>query len=333
MRPFLRIVLLLLSLATLLPSGSAAAAEKGLVMGLVYTETPEILLKSWTPLFEDMSRYLGAPVKGAVAEDYAGIIWYLATGKAQLAWVGNKAAIEAVDRADSEVLAQSVTLTGPGYYSHLIVPRASPLRDVEDVLRSAGTLSFGNGDPNSTSGYVVPGYYIFAARGLEPGKLFKRVTHGSHEENFHDVASGKTDVATSNSSALARYEQRFPDEFERIRIIWTSPMIPSDPIVVHKDLDPALKAKIRAFLLQYGKPGKGKSEEQAAREVQRLAARKWTGFRPSDDAQLIPIRKLELYKERLGIERNATLPESTRQERIRAIEAKIERLGPYPPAP
>ena len=333
MQALLRPIWLLLLLVTLFQAGSAVAAEKGLVMGLVYTESPDTLLKSWVPLFEDMSEYLGIPVKGIVAEDYAGIIWYLATGKAQLAWVGNKAAIEAVARADSEVLVQSVTLLGPGYHSHLIVRRDSSLHSVEDVLKHAGTLSFGNGDPNSTSGYVVPGYYIFATRGLEPDKLFRRVTHGSHEENFHAVAAGQVDVSTNNSSSLARYKQCFPEEFERIRIIWTSPMIPADPIVVRRDLDPVLKDRIRAFLLQYGKPAEGKTSEQLQREEDMLAARKWTGFRQSDDTQLIPIRKLELYKERLGIERNDNLPEAVRQSRIEAIETKLKRLDSPPPAP
>ena len=333
MQALLRPIWLLLLLITLSQAGSAVAAEKGLVMGLVYTESPGTLLKSWAPVLEDMSEYLGVPVEGVVADDYAGIIWYLATGKTQLAWVGNKAAIEAVDRADSEVLVQAVTAMGPGYYSHLIVHKDSPLRNVEDVLKHAGTLSFGNGDPNSTSGYVVPGYYIFATRGLEPDKLFKRVTHGSHEENFHNVAAGKINVATNNSSSLARHRQNFPQEFERIRIIWTSPMIPADPIVVRRDLDPALKDRIKTFLLQYGKPTEGKPRERQQRETDTLAARKWTGFRQSDDLQLIPIRKLELYKERLGIEHNGNLPEEVRQSRIKAIEAKIESLGFPPTAP
>jgi phosphonate transport system substrate-binding protein len=333
MQPLLRIVTLLLLLAALLPAGPAGAAGKGLVMGLVYTETPETLLESWTPLLNDMAEYLGMPVRGAVAEDYAGIIWYLATGKAQLAWVGNKAAIEAVDRAGAEVLVQAVTPLGPGYYSHLIVHEDSPLRDVEDVLENAGTLSFGNGDPNSTSGFVVPGYYIFARRGLEPGDLFKRVTHGTHEENFHNVARGTVSIATSNSSDLARYRRLFPEEYEQIRIIWTSPIIPADPIVARKDLDPALKEKIRTFLLQYGKPARGKTGQQAELEATRLATWKWTGFRQSDDTQLIPIRKLELYRERIGLEHNDNLPPGARRSRIKAIDAEIERLGSPTPAP
>ena len=69
--------------------------------------------------------------------------------KVQMAWYGNKSAIEAVDRANGEVFASVIDKDGnPGYWSLLIVNKDSDLKTLDDVLRGA-SLSYGAGDPNS----------------------------------------------------------------------------------------------------------------------------------------------------------------------------------------
>ena len=68
-----------------------------------------------------------------------------------------------VDRANGEVFAQTTAPDGSkGYYSCLIVNRKSPLQNLDDMFAQASRLRFSNGDPNSTSGFLVPGYYVFA---------------------------------------------------------------------------------------------------------------------------------------------------------------------------
>ncbi|WP_272701157.1 phosphate/phosphite/phosphonate ABC transporter substrate-binding protein [Desulfovibrio sp. Fe33] len=302
------------------------APASPLVMGLASTDSRESLLKDWQPILDDLSTALNRQVEAMILDDYAGVIWYMATGRAQIAWLGNKAAIEAVDRAGAEVLVQTRNKYGPGYRAHLITRREAPWTCEEDVLAHSAEIEFGIGDPNSTSGYTVPSYYLFAAEGIDPNKAFKRLVHHNHEENFLAVASGELDVATSNSQALSRFKTRFPARYQRIKIIWTSPLIPSDPILVRSDLDPALKADIRAFFLGYAKPGPGKSEADVRRETANLAARSWTGFQGSDNSQLEPVRKLEFYKRRLQLERDESLSETEKLDRLQKIDAAITGL-------
>src|SRR3546814_18497227 len=91
------------------------------------------------------------------APDYAGIIQGMRFDKVDVAWYGNKSAMEAVDRAGGEIFAQTVAANGnPGYWSLLIAHKDSPINSVEDMLKNAKTLTFGNGDPHSTSGFLVP---------------------------------------------------------------------------------------------------------------------------------------------------------------------------------
>ena len=69
------------------------------------------------------------------------------------------------------------------------------------MLASAKTLNFGNGDPNSTSGYLVPGYYVFGKHNVDPKQIFKRTLNANHESNLMAVANGQLDVATFNSNS------------------------------------------------------------------------------------------------------------------------------------
>lgn len=319
-------IILLLLTALFLPV-SAAANQNGIVVGLVAADSEKITAERWQPLLNGLSKKIGMPVKGVFLGDYAGIIWYLASGKAQVAWVGNKAAIEAVDRANCEIVARIVnTQSGTGYYSHLIADSKSPLNNEQDVLNNAGKLIFGNGDPNSTSGFVVPGYYLFASRKLDPGMIFKRVINNNHEGNFHAVVSGQVDVATSNSMAIVRYKTHFPEKSKQVKVIWTSPLIPTDPIVIRKELPPKIRMQITDFFVQYGKEAEGKNPDQVASEREILAFRDWAGFAQSDNSQLTPIRKLELFKKRIRIQRDDTIPVQDKILKLELIDKQLKQL-------
>jgi len=197
---------------------------------------------------------------------------------------------------------------------------------VDDVFAKASELTFGDGDLNSTSGHVIPGYYLFTARGLDPRDIFKRVLQNNHENNFLGVAEGRIDVATSNSVDLERFLASHPNRSRSVKIIWTSPPIPSDPIVWRSDLPAALKAKIRKFLLDYGRPSPGKSPPRLAGEAAILATMARSGFRESDNRQLIPIRIIELHRQRSHLLANDAIDPDERLRRLEDLDAQIQAL-------
>ena len=128
----------------------------------------------WEPFLEDMSKAVGVKVNGFYATDYAGIIEAQRFNKVQIAWYGNKSAIDAVDRASGEVFAQFVDLDGtPGYYSYIITHKDSGITSLDQVLKNGKDYSFGIGDPQSTSGTLVPTYYVFTMNNLDPKTHFK----------------------------------------------------------------------------------------------------------------------------------------------------------------
>jgi len=124
--------------------GMTGAMAQDIHFGIISTEATQNLKADWQPLLDDMARQTGFKIKAFFAPDYAGIIEGMRFNKVQVAWLGNKSAMEAVDRANAEVFAQMVSADGTqGYYSHLIVHKDSPLASLDDVLKNGKSLSFG----------------------------------------------------------------------------------------------------------------------------------------------------------------------------------------------
>jgi phosphonate transport system substrate-binding protein len=325
-------LLFVVLLSALILPAPTALAEEPLVFGLIATASPKTVLDQWSPLLDDMARALGNPVRPVIFEDYAGVVWAMAAGHVHMAGLGNKSAIEAVDRAGGEVAFQAVGTDGRAAYHSLILARAgSGLATVEDMFARASELSYGDGDINSTSGHVVPDYYLFSRRGLEPRAIFRRVTQNNHEDNFLAVADGRLDVATGNTVNLARSTALYPEAAAKVAVIWTSPPIPGDPLVWRADLDPARKAALRAFFAGYGRPAPGKPAEKLQQEQAVLAGMKRGGFQPSDNGQLREVRRIELHQRRDRVLSDLGLPQEERLRRLEDIDEAMRALGDQTP--
>ncbi|QNK74454.1 phosphonate ABC transporter substrate-binding protein [Variovorax sp. PAMC28562] len=293
------------------------ALAQDINFGFISTEASANLKQDWQPLIDDMSRQTGLKVTAFFASDYAGIIEGMRFNKVQIGWFGNKSAMEAVDRASGEVFAQMVNADGTqGYYSHLIVNRDSPINNVDDMLKNGKNLSFGNGDPNSTSGFLVPGYYVFAKNHVDAKSLFKVTRSANHEANALAVANKQVDIATNNSENLEKIKERFPEKFKDIKIVWTSPLIALDPLVMRKDMPEATKAKIRNFFYNYAKTDA--REKEIVMKISKLS-----GFKESNDQQLLPIRQLDLFAQRNKVEADTVLSEGDKKTRLADIDKKL----------
>ncbi|MBD5771333.1 phosphonate ABC transporter substrate-binding protein [Marinomonas colpomeniae] len=310
--------------ATLLSVPFTAQAEdmKSLNFGIISTESSQNLKTVWVPFLDDMSKKLGMEVKPFFASDYAGIIQAMRFDKVDIAWLGNKSALEAVDRSGGEIFAQTVDVTGnPGYWSLLLVNKNNTkINSIDDMLKYSKELTFGNGDPNSTSGFLVPSYYVFAKNAVDPKKIFKRMTNAGHESNFLAVASGQVDVATNNTENVARIKVTHPDKYDKVKIIWKSPLIPSDPIVWRKNLPESVKGKVYNFMMSYGKTND-------THELAVLEELQWAPFKASSDDQLLPIRQLVLFKERITLSNDSKMSSKEKAEKIQTIDDQLAVLN------
>ncbi|CAM8646315.1 PhnD ABC-type phosphate/phosphonate transport system, periplasmic component [Burkholderiales bacterium] len=293
------------------------AIAKEISFGIISTDSAAAQRDRWEPFFRDMEKKTGLTVKSFYASDYAGVIEAMRFNKVQVAWYGNKAAMEAVDRANGEIFAQLMYADGTyGYHALLITHKDSPYKSLDDVFANGKNINFGIGDPNSTSGFLVPTYYVFSQRKVDPREVFKTVRNGSHGANIQAVLAKQLDVATNNTEDYGRLEATKPDQASQIRVIWKSPLIPSDPFVWRKDLDSASKEKIRNFVLNYAKTDP--AEKLILKNIYNYG-----GFRASTNAQLNPIRQLELFKDRRKIESDSAMSVAEKTVKLAEIDKAL----------
>ena len=303
-----------------------AADLTELNFGIVSTDGASVLKAQWTPFLEDMQKAVGIKVNGFYPSDYAGVIEAMRFDKVQVAWYGNASAIQAVDRAEGEVFTQKTYANGSkGYYSLLIVNKDSPYHTLAELLKAQpGTLNFGNGDPNSTSGFLVPSYYAWAKNNVNIRTFFKNTVTSNHETNLLAVANKQVDVATNNTEDLEKFAKAQPMKAALIREIWKSPIIPADPIVWRRDLSPALKERIKTFFLTYGTERPGADVAHERKVLADLGG--WGNFVPSSNAQLLPVRQVAAFKDRLALESDTAMPAAEKAKKLQDIDARLKSL-------
>jgi phosphonate transport system substrate-binding protein len=291
--------------------------------GILTIEPEADLIPKWEPFLADLSAAVGLPVKPFFAHQYSSLVESMRSGVIQIAWLGGKTYIEAVTLADAQAFALTVSDTGEkGYYAHLLTHGDRPwLKQVKDgeeplayLLKDGQDITFAFNDINSTSGYLVPMYYLFAKNQIDPLKHFKNVAFlGSHEETVLAVAEQRFDVVTNNSEALERFKDKFADKAKAVQIIWTSPLIPADPIAYTGTLPEDLKEKTRNFFYGY--------KNQAV-----LNTLDWSGFEPATDKDWDPIRELEIGKQMLEIEDNKLIGEEEKKNILLGLQERLDAL-------
>ena len=307
-----------LALATLALAAVPVHAVSVLKFGVIPTESSVNLRTDYEPLRAALERRLGIDVEMFFAPDYTSVIEAMRFNQVHLAWYGNNAAIDAVDRANAEVFAQTVDMdSNAGYWSQIVVHRDSPLATLDDLLARRRELTLSMGDAQSTSGTLVPAYYAFARNGVNPTRDFKAVRSASHEANLMAVATKQIDAATANNESIFRLERARPEMAARLKVIWTSPLIASDPLLYRRDLPPELKTKIATFFHAYG----ATDEERAS-----IAPLKWSGFKPATNDQLLPYRLLRILREKEVLELDGRTPAAVKAEKLKELSAQQAEL-------
>ncbi len=304
-------------------AGTAPAQAQGLKelnFGIISTESSSNLKTIWEPFLADMQKQTGMKINAFFAPDYAGVIEGMRFNKVQIAWYGNASAMQAVDRADGEVFVQTTSKDGaPGYWSLLLVHKDSPINSLEDIVKAPGKYTFGNGDPNSTSGFLVPSYYAWGQNNIDVRKHFTRVVAANHETNALAVANKQVDIATNNTENLERLQKTMPEKAKEVKAIWKSPLIASDPIVWRKDLPEETKKAVKTFFMTYG--------TKDEREKKVLADLQWGPFKESSNKQLLPIRQLGLFRDKIKLEGDANMAADEKAKKLAEIDAKLAELN------
>jgi len=206
-------------------------------------------------LAEDL---LGVPVKLFTPADYDGVIQGLLGGSIDMAWLGASAYAKAY-LTDPEAVEPIMVKTNMdksyGYYSIGFARADSGITSLEDMQDKV----FAFGDPNSTSGYLIPSIEIPQEVGasMESGDYFGEVKFvGGHEQTIVAVANGDVDAGVTwadgmgawedgyNSGALRKASDAGLVDMNQMVEIWKSKPIPEGPIVLRSELPERVKVDI-----------------------------------------------------------------------------------------
>jgi phosphonate transport system substrate-binding protein len=308
--------------------GAQEKPKNEITFSILSTEKSQNMEIYWTPILADMEKSTGLKVKPFFSSSYSALIEAMRFKQTDLGWFSNQSGLEAVRRSNGEVFARTFDPSGTdGYTSVIIVPIDSPIKTLDDLLKCDKTLNFGMGDKKSTSGTLAPMTEVFIPRGVKPENCFKTVLTANHQSNLFAVANKRLDAATNNSTAIRLNQDRNEGQADKVRVIWESPVLPEDPIVWRKDLDPAVKEKVRQFFLTYGQ---GDTPE-AAKQRENMKKLSIGGFKPADATHLLFVRKMEAM-EQLGLAKEAgdqaKIAEATKS--IQGIEAEQAKAAQAP---
>jgi phosphonate transport system substrate-binding protein len=241
-------------------SGAAHAdwrtAHKELRFGVIPVETQTQTTKGFDEVIKYAAQRFKVPVKLFTATEFIGINNALVARQIEFGWTSPSAYVGSwLECQCVEPIVAALDKDGNlGYNSVLIVRADSPYKRVEDLKGKTVART----EPNSNSGYLVP-MVEFAQIGKPLESYFKSPVSGGHTQSVLGVLKGTYDAAFTWTTKDDGYGQlrtmmdKGMLKREDIRIVWSSGLVPSPPVIVHKDLPADLKAEITRFFTELHK--------------------------------------------------------------------------------
>jgi len=226
-------------------ASTPALAQKVLRISAIPDEAPTELQRKFKPLGEYLSKETGMKVEFTPVTDYAAVVEALATKKIDMAWLGGFTYVQTKIRTSGTANPIIQRVEDEKFTSVFIVPADSSLKSLSEI--KGKTIAFGS--PSSTSGHLMPRYFLMQA-GINPDKDFKNIAFsGAHDATVAFVASGKADVGALNASVWVKLNEAKNPNALKSKVLSTTPPYFDYNWTVRGDLDPVTVKKItEAFL-------------------------------------------------------------------------------------
>src|SRR5512141_1029667 len=273
-----RLVLPLAALSLLLsalPSHAAAAADRPVLrVSAIPDEAPTELQRKFKPLGEYLSKQLGMEVKFTPVTDYAATVEGLAGGHLDLVWYGGFTFVQARRRTGNAIpLVQREE--DAQFHSKFITRAGSGIRSLAEL--KGKTLAFGS--ESSTSGHLMPRYFL-AQAGIAPDRdLARYAFSGAHDATAKWVESGKVDAGALNESVWNKLVEEKKVDTSKVVVFYTTPDFYDYNWTVRGDLDPKIVQRLKAAFLALDP---AKPEQKAILDLQRT--RRFVETRPENYA-------------------------------------------------
>ncbi len=241
-----------------------ALAQAVLKVSAIPDEAPTELQRKFKPLGDYLEKETGMKVEFTPVTDYAAVVESLATRKLDLVWLGGFTFVQTKIRTNGTAIPIVQRAEDEKFISRYIVPADSTAKTLADLKGK----SFAFGSPSSTSGHLMPRYFLLQA-GINPDKDFKNVAFsGAHDATVAFVAGGKAEAGVLNASVWDKLVETNNPNAMKVKVLATTPPYYDYNWTVRGDLDPAVIKKLTdAFL----KLDASKPEHKALMDLQRAS--------------------------------------------------------------
>jgi phosphonate transport system substrate-binding protein len=233
--------------------GEQPPAERALRVAVGAMISPKETLVYYRQILDYIGTNLGKDVQLVQRKTYGEINELFGKGEIDLAFVCSGPYATGKDKFGFQLLATPQVQGSHYYHSYLIVNKKSPFHRLEDLKGRVFAFT----DPDSNTGKLVPTFWL-AQIGEGPESFFgKTIYTYSHDNSIMAVSKGLVDGAAVDGLIWEYYDYKNSSLTSQTRIIRKSEPYGIPPIVVYRDADPALKDRIRQFLLSMHEDPKG----------------------------------------------------------------------------
>jgi phosphonate transport system substrate-binding protein len=229
----------------------AAQGLKELRLSAIPDENPQEMLRIYSPFAEYLTKEIGMPVKFTPVVDYAATVEGLAANRLEMVWYGGLTSVQAAKQAKG---ARRIIMRKEDaeFKSHFITRKDTGVKALADL--KGKTFAFGS--VSSTSGHLMPRYFLLKG-GINPEKDFAKFSFsGAHDATAAWVEAGQVDAGALNFLVWDKLIETKKVDTSKVSIFWTTPPYVDYVWTVRAGVDKATVEKItKAFLkLDYNKP-------------------------------------------------------------------------------
>jgi len=263
LRNFIALTLLFItSISSATPSASSAVADPVSAKPFVFSAIPDQDEANLQERFDKVAVYLqdqlGTEVRYIPVKSYAAAVTAFRNNQVQLAWFGGLSGVQARRLVPgSQAIAQGTE--DPFFTSYIIAHSSAGLEPNDNFPTGIAGKTFTFGSKGSTSGRLMPEYFISENLRDTPDKLFSKVGYsGDHSRTIALVQSGAYQLGAVNYKVWDKALAAGKIDRDKVKVIWRTPSYPDYQWTVRGDVNdswgPDFQARLTAALLAMDDP-------------------------------------------------------------------------------
>lgn len=222
----------------------SAQTVKELRISAIPDENPQEMLRIYTPFADYLTKEVGVAVKFTPVVDYAATVEGLAANRLDMVWYGGLTSVQAAKQAKG---ARRIIMRKEDaeFKSHFITRKETGIKSLKDL--KGKTFAFGS--VSSTSGHLMPRFFLLKA-GIKPEKDFSKFSFsGAHDATAAWVEAGQVDAGALNFLVWDKLVQTKKVDTNKVVIFYTTPPYVDYVWTVRGGLDKSIVEKLlKAFL-------------------------------------------------------------------------------------